>query len=174
MKKSRHQKSFTLIELLVVIAIIAILVSMVFVALQKSRAKGRDARRVTEINQFYKALEICYLDTGNYPNDPSFWDAVGPGWKYSFSCGPCHGNFENAIQDCISVELEDPINISPYAYYYFYFEPTATTYNGVPINDICKGHNALMAQLETPSFENAQNGCFDEAGYYEFWAILGL
>jgi len=178
MERSKQQKSFTLIELLLVIAIIGILGSITFVIFQSPRAKGRDAQRIMEIDQFYKALEICYLDSGDYPNDPSFWDASGVGWHYSFSCGPCHGNFENAIQGCVDVQLEDPINESPYAYYYFYFEPsdgTAKYFNGAEIKEICKGHYALMAHLETPAFENAQDGCFDEpAPYYEYWRILGL
>ncbi|MFH1713844.1 MAG: prepilin-type N-terminal cleavage/methylation domain-containing protein [Patescibacteria group bacterium] len=165
------KKGFTLIELLVVVAIIGLLASIVLVSFRNTRAKGRDAQRVTEINQFYKGLEVCFLEEGNYPTG-SFWDASSLGWQYTFSCGPCYGSFEDTISDCIVTEMKDPINESPLAYYYFYFEPDATTYNGVPINDLCKGHYALMAHLELPTYENAI--CFDEPEYYEYWAVLGL
>lgn len=166
------RKSFTLIELLVVITIIGLLATIVFVAFKSTRAKARDARRAIEIDYFYKTLEICFSERGNYPNDNAFWDASGSGWKYSFSCGDCYGDFQDVIKQCTTVKIKDPINISPLAYYYFYFEPFATTYNGVPINDICKGRYALMAHLEEPTYENT--GCFNEASQYEYWRVLGL
>jgi prepilin-type N-terminal cleavage/methylation domain-containing protein len=169
--KIRDQRSFTLIELLVVIAIIGLLSSIVLVALTPARAKARDGRRMTEINQFYKLLEVCYSETGGYPSSDDIWDSSGLGWKYGFSCGPCYGNFDNAIKQCTDAKLKDPINVDPLAYYYFYFEPTATTYNGVSINDICKGHYALMTHLESPTYQNGI--CFDEPNQYEYWAVLG-
>ncbi|MEI6345770.1 MAG: prepilin-type N-terminal cleavage/methylation domain-containing protein [bacterium] len=62
------QKAFTLIELLVVIAIIGILSSVVLASLNTARAKGRDARRVSDIKQIQLALEL-YADQnlGKYP-----------------------------------------------------------------------------------------------------------
>lgn len=62
------QKAFTLIELLVVIAIIGILSSVVLASLNTARAKGRDARRVSDIKQIQLALEL-YADQnlGRYP-----------------------------------------------------------------------------------------------------------
>jgi general secretion pathway protein G len=60
-------KGFTLIELLVVIAIIAILSTVVMAGLNSARAKGRDARRLSDIKQMQAALEL-YFDTCNgYP-----------------------------------------------------------------------------------------------------------
>lgn len=168
----RIKKGMTLIELLLVISIIGALCSIMIVAIKPVRSKARDARRVEEINGFYKGLEVCYSESGAYPNSSSIWDGAGSGWSYSFSCGSCYGNFKYVIKQCVAVEVKDPINLSPLAYYYFYFEPTATTYNGVPINDICKGRFALMAHLENPVFENS--GCFNEPSYYEYWQILGL
>ncbi|MEK7645104.1 MAG: type II secretion system protein [Patescibacteria group bacterium] len=67
-QKSVGQKAFTLIELLVVIAIIGILSSVVLASLNTARAKGRDARRVSDIKQIQLALEL-YADQnlGRYP-----------------------------------------------------------------------------------------------------------
>lgn len=71
-----EQRAFTLIELLVVIAIIGILSSVVLASLNTARAKGRDARRVSDIKQIQLALEL-YADQnlGRYPTALS---AVAP------------------------------------------------------------------------------------------------
>ena len=63
----KYKKGFTLIELLVVIAIIAILASVVLVSLSVARAKGRDAKRVSDLKQIQNALELYYSDYGKYP-----------------------------------------------------------------------------------------------------------
>src|ERR1051326_1890982 len=58
---------FTLIELLVVIAIIGLLASVVLVSLNGARQKSRDAKRMGDINQLAKALELFFDDNKSYP-----------------------------------------------------------------------------------------------------------
>jgi len=65
---SKTPRGFTLIELLVVIAIIGILASVVMASLNSARVKARDARRISDIKQIQTALELYYLDHGQYPN----------------------------------------------------------------------------------------------------------
>ncbi len=60
-------KGFTLIELMVVIAIIGILASIITVSLASSRAKARDAKRISDIRTIQLALEEYYNDNGTYP-----------------------------------------------------------------------------------------------------------
>lgn len=75
----KYNKGFTLIELLVVIAIIGLLASITLVSLKSAIAKARDGRRLSEINQIVKALEVYYSTYNQYPgntdNDCSGWDA---------------------------------------------------------------------------------------------------
>ncbi len=63
-----NQKGFTLVELLVVIAIIAVLVTFATVALNNSRSKARDAKRVAYIDQIATGLELYFLKNGSYPS----------------------------------------------------------------------------------------------------------
>ena len=62
-----NKKGFTLIELLVVIAIIGLLSTLSIVALNSARARSRDARRISDIQQIQSALEMYYNDANGYP-----------------------------------------------------------------------------------------------------------
>lgn len=64
---AKAERGFTLIELLVVIAIIALLASVVLVGLNSARQKARDSRRVGDINQIAKALELFFNNSFSYP-----------------------------------------------------------------------------------------------------------
>ena len=74
--KKQNAKGFTLIELLVVIAILGLIAAVILVSLNSLRSKARDAKRVSDINQVSKALEIYFANNGTYPpgNTPSLED----------------------------------------------------------------------------------------------------
>ncbi len=76
-KKAHRGAGFTLIELLVVIAIIGLLASVVLVALNGARSKSRDAKRVSDMNQLAKALELFYNDNSYYPTSAGSVNAAG-------------------------------------------------------------------------------------------------
>ena len=78
MKQRITKQGFTLIELLVVIAIIGILSTLAIIALGSARQKARDSKRVADINQISKALELCYSDNNSYPT------IITPGQPISF------------------------------------------------------------------------------------------
>jgi prepilin-type N-terminal cleavage/methylation domain-containing protein len=65
--KNKTKRAFTLIELLVVISIIALLSSVVMVAVKDAREKAQIAKFKTEVGEFVKALEIYRSMYGYYP-----------------------------------------------------------------------------------------------------------
>jgi len=56
----KTKKGFTLIELLVVVSIISLLSSIVLASLNTARAKARDARRKSDLNEIRTALEFYF------------------------------------------------------------------------------------------------------------------
>lgn len=84
-KNKKNNKGFTLIELLVVIAIIGLLASIVLVALTQTRSKARDTKRIADINQLRKALELYYLDYGVYPTTSAGSETEVALWDWLFA-----------------------------------------------------------------------------------------
>ncbi len=60
-------RAFTLIELLVVIAIIGLLTGIILTSLTSSKAKSRDAERVSDLGQIQLALELYFDRCHSYP-----------------------------------------------------------------------------------------------------------
>ena len=56
--KSIDKKGFTLIELLVVVSIVSLLSSIILASLSNTTAKARDARRISDLLQLQKSIEI--------------------------------------------------------------------------------------------------------------------
>ncbi|MBI4155874.1 MAG: type II secretion system protein [Candidatus Zambryskibacteria bacterium] len=87
-KINLHPGGFTLIELLVVIAIIGLLSSVVLASLNTARIKGRIAKRLSDMREIQKALELYYDANGSYPN---------PGWGWRSQCASWSGLASNNV-----------------------------------------------------------------------------
>lgn len=62
------QSGFTLLELLITIGIIGVLTSVVMVSVSSARIGGRDASRLTQIQQIKNAVQLYFSTNGYYPD----------------------------------------------------------------------------------------------------------
>jgi prepilin-type N-terminal cleavage/methylation domain-containing protein len=67
MTNKKTQSGFTLIEILIVVAIVGLLAAVILTALGRTRSKGRDTKRKSELVQLQKALELYYNQNNAYP-----------------------------------------------------------------------------------------------------------
>jgi general secretion pathway protein G len=104
---SRIQAGFTLVELMIVISIIALLTGIIVANLTSSKARSRDAQRVSDLNQIQLALEQYFDRCGQYP----IADSNGmPSTSSSCSGGVI------TISSYISKIPQDPSNGQKYLY----------------------------------------------------------
>jgi len=66
-KVGADKLAFTLIELIVVVTILAILWTIAFISLQWYSASARDSKRLSDIQNIKKSLELFSLNTWKYP-----------------------------------------------------------------------------------------------------------
>ena len=155
MNEKRNNKfGFTLIELLMVVAIILILTSIGWLATNQARARARDSRRARDINQLYKAMEMYYSGEQSYPlNTEGLISSCDDNWNDLLS----------VLKE--SPEVIDPINNTPYCYYY-----TANNENGAKCNNMTVGNEigfiiGFKAEGRAPDtfgqLTNINNECFN-------------
>lgn len=79
----KEKLGFTLIELLIVIAIVAILAGIIVATLGNPTANARDSKRLSDIEETQKALNLYFLEYNRYPSISA--DVCCDGWDQ----GPC-------------------------------------------------------------------------------------
>ena len=112
MNSDFKKSGFTLIELLVVIAIIGLLSTLAMVALSNARIKARDARRLADIEQLQKALDLYYDKNGAFPISGSCGASVpNTGWCnsiQSLSSGHWVRNGATNLGEFMALDPLDP------------------------------------------------------------------
>ena len=66
--KQKRSLGFTLIELLVVIGIISLLASTVILALNSSKRRARDAKRLADVKQLSTAMDLFQSEYSGFPD----------------------------------------------------------------------------------------------------------
>ena len=143
----KDKKGFTLIELLVVVAIIGLLSSVVMTALGSAKSRGRDTKRIADIKEVLKALELYYSDNGRYPLDA--------GTLSSFSSG---GVFAPIISNYLDPLPVDPLGESWVTGGYQYIRGNGSSSYGIRV------------RFETM---NQDGIIFDSAGNGYGWCLTG-
>jgi prepilin-type N-terminal cleavage/methylation domain-containing protein len=116
-----NKKGFTLVELLVVIAIIGILMATVTLSMKDARVQARDAQRKQAVSQIMKALEMYYLDHGEYPLSAG---ADSPTAEWSNSGDSSWDALKTTLSEYIGLPT-DPLNDATFSgdgyYNYSYY-----------------------------------------------------
>ncbi|MCD6177681.1 hypothetical protein J7K03_00220 [bacterium] len=81
---SARKRAFTVIELLVAITIAVLIIILTLTTMRSVREKARDTKRLQEINQIIKALQLYWIENQHYPTR-------------TCPCG--HGGWETSDQD---------------------------------------------------------------------------
>lgn len=128
-KKKRSKKGFSLIEVLIVVAIFLILLILAFQQLGVQLAKGRDARRKSDLDTIKKAYEDYASDRNQYPpygtldscGDPSATALAGylsdipcdpDGTPYLYVPYPDFSDTSGGFRVYARLELEDDPDIA--------------------------------------------------------------
>ena len=120
------KKGFTLIELLMVVATIALFASVMLANMNISRKKARDAKRISDMYQIQKALNI-YLDKyETFPNGANDFD----GWD--IGCGSGDSFIAPLKPEHFTQVPADPNGCSHTAYAGYMYHHYAAGENGCP------------------------------------------
>jgi len=104
MKKNQKTQAFTLIELIVVITILAILWTIAFISLQWYSVSARDSKRVSDISNIKKSLELFSLNTWKFP-EPDDYNTVSYSWELIW--------YQWIVWDQVSTNLSRNLNEKP-------------------------------------------------------------
>jgi prepilin-type N-terminal cleavage/methylation domain-containing protein len=123
--KNQTNLGFTVIELLVVIAILGLFSSIIFSFSSIVRAKGRDAKRISDITNIITALGLEYATNGRFPCH-SMSDV-------SAYFDPNHPFLYPLTRDgYFSTIPRDPKNVDPFIYGYGTYNSADTFNSGSP------------------------------------------
>ena len=132
-KKNKLLTGFTLVEMLVVLAIISLLSSIVFVGVQGFKAKARDSRRISDLNQIRLALIMyntaynSWIETNTDDRCDAGSGGGGNGWfNFDYSGAPISMAQCLINAGILSTEIIDPSGGIRAPSLYFYMKYTCS------------------------------------------------
>jgi len=176
-------RAFTLVELIVVITILAILGTIAFISLQWYSSQARDSKRLSDIQNIKKSLELFSLNTWKYPEPDSL---------VTISYGDQDLRYQWTVWEQVAVNLSrnlnekptDPLTENEYTYSRTYawneyellsiYESDLMSFNSLmPFVALAKkGYNSnLLNQTNAsnsnyPKINGNYNGVYVKAGTY--------
>lgn len=151
------QRGFTLIELLVVIAIISLLSSIVITSLNSARAKARDARRMSDIKEIHKAIELYRLDHDGLPPDGAEYTTSNFGGNASTVSGNTSISSDDQWIDKFKEDLSPYLSKIP-------GDPSGSAGSGN--NDGNSNHDRYAYYYISPSMLQQFDACGSNSQYY--------
>ena len=107
----KSKSGFTIVELIVVIVVIAILATITIISYNGVQARTRDDRRLTDVANIEKAMELYYSDNGSYPVPTGATGSIiNPAW---YSSGDSSWNMLSGLlvgSNAIDTVPVDPTN----------------------------------------------------------------
>lgn len=104
----KSRQGFTIVELLIVIVVIAILATISVVAYNGIQGRARDSGRQQDIRQLTRALELYYIDNGEYPTAGGSTTING---SWSTTADASWQNLVNALNSYMGSKVPvDPIS----------------------------------------------------------------
>ena len=94
-----RQTGFTIVELLIVIVVIAILAAITIVAFNGIQSRSRNAKTVSAVSAWAKAMQLYKTENGGYPTVNSCLgnvDTYGSSTDASKNNGRCYGASDNS------------------------------------------------------------------------------
>lgn len=75
-KQFKNKSGFSLVELLVVISIISLLTTVIVARVHSVNTKSRDLKRVNDINELIRGIEVYVTQNGEYPGESDLNEVV--------------------------------------------------------------------------------------------------
>lgn len=171
---------FTLVELLVVVSILSFLSSILLASLAQARMSARDARRLADLNEISKALDLYYDNHGNYPpvttnNPDTNWDPMITALRADKLLGDLNGG-RDSFWDIVSVAYAagSPQDPNYPASTYQYMTEAGSISHGTSYRIRAKMENinsqslksSLTGSFQSGSFTTGTTACDPSLGYY--------
>lgn len=148
----KKNRGITLMELMVAVLIIILIATIAMVALKNSRAKARDAKRVYDIQQYAKALQLYNQENnGVYPAESGL---LGKGHDDSVNT-----ELRKYLASLPIDPLDNGSDAPTHKDYYYYYE----------LKNDCKGDGQHIPTLHIQNIETSNpdynyNPCSEGSG----------